>query len=197
MNEAACRELYPEERLLFKFLDDLGFDLSDQENKRKLQKLLADMEMVPTGARQSIRTMRDENNELQNVIRELCYTKPLNELLTSNDEPLRRIGLELKQGADHIVEGLEDLDWSSCESFYDYCEKYNQHYPGLGTGVQNVLKKVRGPFSSKRYQVYNIDATKRKLRSILDTLSNIVERTGVTSELQPIIDDLNELVGDD
>ena len=128
----ACRELYPEEKALVRFLRAEGLTVYDvdlpypesthQEYDRELQERLGKLftEMERVGVRAKLDEANRKLGEQRNVLRTFCLRIPINELLTSDIECIREIGKE-------FAENIKCFS-SDCSTMQEAYDEYDRKF---------------------------------------------------------------------
>lgn len=136
MSDGAARELYPEEKVLIKFLKkiwsedflDVGYGHSKENDDRinQMQALFSEMETA--GARKEVWKLHDQLRETRQCLRKICAYLPVTELLTDPDEEIRDIGLEFQEVIERIRKDTPELveGTTTAKEVYDNCEEWKK-----------------------------------------------------------------------
>lgn len=134
MSSGACREYYPEEKLIIDFLkpilgeDFLRFGVSEENDEHLNRMQLLFTEMEKEGARNEIREKNERLCRMRNCLRSVCAHMPVEELLTHEGEDVREIGLEFQEIIDHLRKESPELveGTTTAKEVYDRCEEWKR-----------------------------------------------------------------------
>lgn len=130
MSSDACREFYPEEKVLIAFLkkhlpkEIFDYEHTFTEDEAKLRDEIRDLigQMEQEGARPILDEKNREIRDLKKTVRNLCAKIPVTELLTHDNPYMREIGKEFKEIMDYHYKTDPDLPegLTTAKEFYDH-----------------------------------------------------------------------------
>lgn len=132
------RELYPEEKILVRFLidechlkiydHDIPWDSQnpqafDSVMQERVSKLFGEMETK--GVRSELEKLQHEMVDMRNRVRNFAREIPIDELLTSDDPVMRELGEEFKEIFDYHMKNDPDLprEFTTAKEMYDYYQE--------------------------------------------------------------------------